>query len=155
MREELLLDVPHRQVVFTIPKILRLFFRFKRKLLNDLCLCAVRSLVKFLHIATGIEIMPGVMAVIQTFGGRINFHPHIHVLVTEGGTAPDGAFVHCVCHFHNEAIQKIFTHEVFSLFLREKLIGLPLVQKILSWRHTGFNVHSQVRAQTKRESRNT
>jgi len=27
--------------------------------------------------------MPGVVAVIQTFGDRIYFHPHIHVLVTE------------------------------------------------------------------------
>jgi len=27
MREELLLDVPHRQVVFTIPRMLRIFFR--------------------------------------------------------------------------------------------------------------------------------
>ncbi|MCJ7498777.1 transposase, partial [bacterium] len=32
-----------------------------------------------------LEITPGVVAVIQTFGARINFHPHIHVLVTEGG----------------------------------------------------------------------
>jgi len=39
-----------------------------------------------------------------------------------------------------------FTHEVFSLLLREKLIGLPLVEKILSWRYTGFNVHSKVRS---------
>jgi hypothetical protein len=31
MREELLLDVSHRQVVFTIPKMLRLFFRFNLK----------------------------------------------------------------------------------------------------------------------------
>ena len=31
------LDVPHRQVVFTIPKMLRVFFKFKRKLLGDLC----------------------------------------------------------------------------------------------------------------------
>jgi hypothetical protein len=36
MRETLLLDVPHRQVVFTIPKMLRLFFKFKRKLLQKL-----------------------------------------------------------------------------------------------------------------------
>jgi len=35
--------------------------------------------------------MPGVVAVIQTFGDRINFHPHIHVLITEGGTASDQA----------------------------------------------------------------
>jgi hypothetical protein len=29
--------------------------------------------------------------VIQAFGERINFHPHIHCLVTEGGTAPVAA----------------------------------------------------------------
>jgi len=35
MRETLLLDVPYRQVVFTIPKMLRVFFKFKRKLLGS------------------------------------------------------------------------------------------------------------------------
>ncbi len=29
--------------------------------------------------------MPGVIAAIQTFGDRINLHPHLHFLVTEGG----------------------------------------------------------------------
>ena len=42
--------------------------------------------------------------------------------------------------------------EVFSLLLRKKLIGLPLVQKILHWRHTGFNVHSEVRTQSTSEA---
>jgi hypothetical protein len=135
-------------VVFTIPKMLRLFFRFKRKLLDSLCLSAVTALLKFFHTATDLELMPGVVAVIQTFGSRINFHPHIHVLMTEGGAAPDGSF-HRVSRFHNEVIQEIFTHEVFSLLLRKKLIGLPLVQKILGWRHTGFSVHSKVRATDK------
>jgi len=107
--------------------------------------------VKFLHSATGLELRPGVVAVIQTFGDRINFHPHIHVLMTEGGTAPDGAF-HPVRRFHDEVIREIFTHEVFSLLLREKLIGLPLVRKILGWRHTGFNVHSKVRAESTNEA---
>ncbi len=60
---------------------------YNRKLLNDLCQCEVRTLLSFLYAATGLELMPGVVAVIQTFGDRINFHPHIHVLITEGGTA--------------------------------------------------------------------
>jgi Transposase zinc-binding domain len=34
VRETLLLDVPHRQVVLTIPKALRIFFKFRRKLLG-------------------------------------------------------------------------------------------------------------------------
>ena len=29
--------------------------------------------------------MPGVIAVIQTFGDRINLHPHLYFQVTEGG----------------------------------------------------------------------
>jgi len=151
MREELLLDVPHRQVVLTIPKILRLFFRYKLKLLNSLCLSVVHSFVKFLHTITGIELMPGVIAVTQTFGDCINFHPHVHALVTEGDTAPDGSF-HCVPLFHDEVIQEIFTLEVFSMMLRKKLIGLPLMQKILSWRHTGLSVHSKVRSTAKEEA---
>ena len=95
--------------------------------------------------------MPGVVGVIQTFGNRINFHPHIHVLITEGGTTPDGVF-HRVSRFHDEALQEIFTHEVFSLLLRKKLIGLPLVRKILGWRHTGFSIHSKVRATDREET---
>ena len=95
--------------------------------------------------------MPGMVAMIQTFGDRINFHPHIQVLIIEGGTAPNGTF-HRVCRFHDEVIQEIFTHEAFSLLLRKKFIGLSYVKKILRWRHTSFNIHSKVRAQTKRES---
>ncbi len=92
MRERLLLDVPHRQVVFTMPKMLRVFFRYKRALLSPLSMTAVHALLKYFWAVTGHELMPGVVAVIQTLGDRINFHPHIHILATEGGTAPDGAF---------------------------------------------------------------
>jgi hypothetical protein len=71
--------------------------------------------------------------------------------VTEGGTSRE-VFFHKISRFHDERIQALFTHEVFSLLLRKKLVGLPLVEKILRWRHTGFNVHSQVRATSKREA---
>jgi len=109
-----------------------LFFRYKRVHLSSLSLATVQALLKYFRTFTGLDLMPGVVAVIQTFGDRINFHPHIHILVTEGGTAPDGT-CHHICRFHDEALQALFTHEVFSLLLREKLIGLRLVEKILSW----------------------
>jgi hypothetical protein len=47
---------------------------------------------------------------------------------------------------------RFFTREVFSLLLRKHLINRDLVKKILSWRHTGFNVHSKVRAESKEEA---
>jgi ribosomal protein S27E len=71
MREELLLDVPHRQVVFTVPKMLRVFFKFNR----NLCRLALRLLILYFEIVTGSKLMPGVIAAIQTFGDRINLHP--------------------------------------------------------------------------------
>ena len=52
-REKLLLDVPHRQVVFTIPKMLRLFFKFKGRLLGDLCRLALRSLTLYFEAVAG------------------------------------------------------------------------------------------------------
>ncbi|MFZ2053827.1 MAG: hypothetical protein WAU81_06480 [Candidatus Aminicenantales bacterium] len=75
MRETLLLDIPHRQVVFVIPKMLRIFFKYNRRLLGDLCRCALRSLTCYFEVTTGSELMPGVIAAIQTFGKRMNLHP--------------------------------------------------------------------------------
>jgi hypothetical protein len=37
VQETLLLDAPHRQVVLTIPKTLRIFFKFRRRFLGELC----------------------------------------------------------------------------------------------------------------------
>jgi hypothetical protein len=85
MRETLLVDVPHRQIVFTIPKRLRVFFKFDRRLLGDLCRCALRSLSRYFEVVAGSALTPGVIAAIQTFGDRINLHMHLHFLMTEGG----------------------------------------------------------------------
>jgi len=58
MRETLLLDVPHRQVVFVIPKMLRVFFKFKRRLLGKRCRCAARAILFYFQAA----VTPGVSA---------------------------------------------------------------------------------------------
>ncbi|TET75599.1 MAG: hypothetical protein E3J56_00235 [Candidatus Aminicenantes bacterium] len=74
LREELVLDVPHRQVVFTVPKMFRLFFRYKRHLLGVLSLCAIHAILRYLRAATRLDLMPGIIAVIQTFGSRPSSH---------------------------------------------------------------------------------
>jgi hypothetical protein len=47
---------------------------------------------------------------------------------------------------------QFFKREVFSLLLGEELISPELVEKIASWRHSGFSVHSKVKASTKEEA---
>ncbi|MGQ9673185.1 MAG: transposase zinc-binding domain-containing protein [Candidatus Aminicenantales bacterium] len=75
MRESLLLDVPHLKVVFTIPKMLRIFFKYKRGLLGELCRLAVNTLTIYFRAITEEDLTPGIIASIQTFGQKINFHP--------------------------------------------------------------------------------
>jgi len=133
MREKLLLDVPHRQVVFTIPKMLRIFFRYKRRLLGDLCQAAVQALLKYFQAATGTELRPGVVASIQTFGQKINLHAHLHFLVTEGGEDSEGRFHH-LASFQDSLLAEFFKSEVFALLLREDLISEAVKEKILGWR---------------------
>jgi hypothetical protein len=148
VREDILLDVSHRQVVFTIPKMLRIFFKYNRKLLGDLCRCAVRALLHYLRAATGSELMPGIIAVIQTSGRKLNYHPHLHLLITDGGVDEDGAFQK-VSGFDDKMLAELFSREVFALLLHEGLITLKVVEKILSWRHSGFNVRSKIRARSR------
>jgi len=72
---------------------LRPFFKYKRRLLGDLCRLALRSLNGYFAAMAGSELMPGVIASVQTFGNRINFHPHLHFLVTEGGVDRAGIVI--------------------------------------------------------------
>ena len=56
----------HRQVVLTMPKMLRVFFKYNRKLLGSLCLCGKQALRKYLQAAIGKEITPWIISVIQS-----------------------------------------------------------------------------------------
>jgi hypothetical protein len=80
--EELLEDVPHRQVVFTIPKRLRVYFRYDHMLMGDLAACAWRALrLWVLACFDDDTAVPGAVGFIQTAGELLNFHPHIHLLM--------------------------------------------------------------------------
>jgi hypothetical protein len=95
--------------------------------------------------------MPGVIAAIQTFGDRINLHPHLHFLVTEGGVDGAGVF-RKISRIDDSRLAELFSREVLASLVHKELLSPEWAERILSWRHTGFNVHSQVRAKTKKEA---
>ena len=130
---------------------LRIFFKYNRRLLGEFCRCALRSLTRYFEAVTGSELMPGVIAAIQTFGDRINFHPHLHYLVTEGGVDEAGEF-HKVPRMDDTRLAELFAREVLAFLVHKELLSPEWADRLLSWRHSGFNVHSRVRAKTKREA---
>jgi hypothetical protein len=69
LQEEVLVEVPHRQYVFTIHKLLRQHFRFDHHLLGILSLCAHHSVLEMMRAVVSDPVaVPGMVASIQTYG---------------------------------------------------------------------------------------
>lgn len=145
--DEILEAVPHRQWVFTIPKRLRWFFRRDRKLLGQLSPIAAKVLQSFFREALGADVKPGIVSVLQTFNSDLTYNPHPHLVVTDGCLAPDGAFTRLsiVRKEHLALIQEAFRREVLQLLLRQGLLDEDDVENMLSWPHSGFGVHNEVK----------
>jgi len=90
VEEEVLGPVPHRQYVFTVPKLLRGAFH-QRHRLGELCRIVGRLLSEAYRAADP-DGQPGFILFVQTFGDLVTFHPHIHALVTDGVFHPNGVF---------------------------------------------------------------
>ena len=91
--EEVCAPVAHRQVVLTIPKRLRLHTRFDRRLLGKLAHCAWTCIQKEVRRHLGRDdLVPGMVAAVQTHGELLHGHPHLRALVTCGAFTPEGDF---------------------------------------------------------------
>ena len=142
--EEVCFPVAHRQVVLTIPKRLRLHARFDRKLLGKLAACAWACLkTEAVRLLGREDIVPGMIAAIQTHGELLHWHPHIHVLITCGAFAPEGDFLE-VPEFDMERLLVAWRDAVFALYLSEEKIDPEVVENMRSWQHSGFSVDQSV-----------
>ncbi|HUP49498.1 MAG TPA: transposase [Thermoanaerobaculia bacterium] len=83
---------------------------------------------------------------IQTFGSTINFHPHVHALVSRGGWTEGGQWVP-LPWVDAKAAELLFRHKVLSLLRKAGLIDEQRMALLLSWKHTGFSVHNSVSVQ--------
>jgi hypothetical protein len=75
---------------------------------------------------------------------------HLHFLATEGGVDEAGVF-HKIPRIDDVRLAEIFAREVLEFLVRKELLSPEWAEHILSWPHSGFNVHSLVRAKTKIE----
>ena len=137
--------VGHAQWVFTIPKMLRVYFLHHWELLGKLSQAAAKTAKELLAAAAMEEkgFRPGRVAVVQTFGDRANFHPHVHALVTRGGWTASGEWVP-VPYVDERAAEELFRHKVLGLLRRRGLLSEERIELLLSWRRSGFSVHNRV-----------
>jgi len=141
LEREILAPVPHRHMVFTVPKALRGLFERERKLLGLLPRCAfgaVRRLYQE-HFSRR-DAVPGMVASIQTFGSALNFHPHVHALLTEGVLEKGGAFLP-LTQPDFAAIEELFRHVVLAELVKAERLSEGFRDRLLTWRHSGFSVY--------------
>jgi hypothetical protein len=81
--EALLPKVSYVGINFTMPSVFWSIFQQNRHLLNDLPAIGASAIQRWVENKYGVSVL--LIVVPQTFGGLLNFHPHIHMLVSAGG----------------------------------------------------------------------
>jgi len=140
LQKEVLEPVPHRHVVLTMPRLLRGIFRKRRGLLGDLAQCVAEGLSVYLRRQLGADTRPGIVVSIATAGSLVQWHPHGHLLVTDGAFSDDGAF-HPLETWDADAVMKLFRERLLARLVEKHAISQQLAAKLLAWRHPGFSAH--------------
>ena len=123
------------EYVFTIPKRLRVFFRYDRKLNTILFRAAWSALLQVLGID---ERELAAIFTIQTAGEALNYHPHLHGLLADGYWK-DGVFTR-FSEVDLKALEDAFAERVLAQLHKQERISDDDVAQILSQEHTGFGV---------------
>jgi hypothetical protein len=92
-RMQELLPVKYYHVVFTLPHELNSLILGHRKLLFKLLFDASsQTLLTFAKDPKYLDALPGIIAVLHTWGQQLSFHPHVHCIVSGGGITTDNTW---------------------------------------------------------------
>jgi hypothetical protein len=84
MNEQLLLRLPHRQIVVTFPKVLRVFFRHDHGLVGDLSSLVSRMMQGVYGAAAGRRIQGAAVVAYASAGDFVRWNPHLYGIFLEG-----------------------------------------------------------------------
>jgi hypothetical protein len=138
--KEVLAPVCHRHVVLTIPRLLRPLFRRRRELLTDLGRAAAEAVTELVHRDLGEEARPGLVVSIATAGDLVQWHPHLHLLTTDGGKTADGSWKP-LPGWDGLLLMRLFRERLLARLVESHAISRELVRRLLAWRHPGFSAH--------------
>ena len=124
---EIAKPIPHLHITFTIPKILRAYFRSNRKLLKLLVQSANYATNRYFEESLGItDGYSGRIYCVQTQGALYNFHPHIHALVP-AGILKNGVFT-SKKYPSAQVITQLFRARLLKVLIKEDVIQEELVE---------------------------
>ena len=92
--EKVVLDCVHLHVVITVPACLNPIALANKELFyNVLFEVASMAVLILCGKEKNLGAVPGITAILHTWGQQLSFHPHVHLAVTAGGLTDDGRWV--------------------------------------------------------------
>lgn len=100
---------------------------YDRKLLFELSRCGWEALKLYSKkVVKGKKAVPGAVVAIQTFGDFLGFHPHLHILVSDGCFHENAMFTVSLA-IDTKALEQLFRHKVLKMLLSKGKIAQDML----------------------------
>jgi len=111
------LDCPYFHIVTTVPCELNILFRYNAEICYDILFKATsESILKLANDPKWLGAKVGITSILHTWGQTIEFHPHIHSIVTGGGLS-NNKWIQCKGEY-------LFKVQVLSSLFRGKFLAM-------------------------------
>jgi hypothetical protein len=111
-------NIPYAGIVLTMPDVLWPIFLRNRHLLHDLPALGAATIQRWVKTRYGARVL--IMVVPHTFGRRMNFNAHLHILVSAVGLHESESCLVSNLSFDKEALMRIWRYAVIT-YLRQAI----------------------------------
>ena len=108
-------DQAYKGITFTMPDVLWQVFHDNPRLLPLLSVLAAKAIETWARSRYGLRV--GVIAILHTFNGRLEFNSHVHTMVTNGGLNGSGDFWVSSIYYDHDRLMEIWRDGVIHLLL--------------------------------------
>lgn len=114
-------DVRYKGITFTMPDVLWQLFHKNPALARALPALAANTIQSLASARHGLRV--GIIAILHTFNGRLDFNSHVHTMVTAGGLQASGSWLSSV-YYHQDSLMACWRQAVISLLRAALRAGL-------------------------------
>ena len=116
-------------------------FKFHRRDLGLLCKSVWQALREmFQEVASDPAALPGVVISVQSYGDRLNLHPHVHALASRGVWSAGGNF-EAIPALDAPQLMLLFRHHLLKNLLACGRIGQATLDILDRFHHPGFSAY--------------
>jgi len=144
VHQNILPNLPIRHLVWTIPKMLRGFYRFDSELRGEFFLATWNSWLEYCKMMFPEidQLKTAAVMSMHLAGSMLNWHPHLHSLCLSGVVNKQGEF-QLLPEIDTAWLEKRFAQKLKTSLQKSTIDCSEHISIIDSWEeHSGFNIHA-------------